>query len=70
MNHLKRVPKSKWGLLLVLITVGIVVGFVLSGDRQAAGGSMLLFLLLLACPIMMIFMMRGSKGDSHRHDDR
>ncbi len=70
MNQLKQSPKSKWELLLVVLTAGIVVGFVLSGDRQAADGRMLLFLLLLACSIMMIFMMRGSKGDSHRHDDR
>lgn len=43
--------------------VGLVVAFIAGGALMGRSeiGSFLPFVLLLACPVMMIFMMRGHK---------
>ena len=45
-----------------LYVVAIIVG---GGLALWAGISPLFLLVLLACPLMMVFMMRGMHGDAH-----
>lgn len=59
-------------MLVCLLAVGVVIGLVVL-DLPAS--TVLLALVVLACPLMMVVMMRGMHGElpeerSGRHDDR
>lgn len=51
----------------LLLAAGIVIGFVVKGAPTAGGW--LPFLLVLACPIMMVTMMLGGHGHGDHHLD-
>jgi multisubunit Na+/H+ antiporter MnhG subunit len=72
MDQQDQQPKGttqRWLTILVVLAVGIAIGFWFRGDFNFEG-TWFLLVLLLACPLMMIFMMRGSKGDSRKDDDK
>lgn len=48
-------------LVLGMLVFGLIAFFVLFGGGQNAGGG-LVIVLLLACPIMHLFMHRGHRG--------
>ncbi len=57
-----------YGLYAVALAI-VVVGAIWAGVPV---GTLALLGLVLVCPLMMIFMMRGmhgNHGDQHRHDD-
>jgi Protein of unknown function (DUF2933) len=62
---MKRQP---WGLYAIALAIG-VVGLVALG---VPASTLLVAALVLACPLMMIFMMRGMHGgqESHGGSDR
>ncbi|MBI3772760.1 MAG: DUF2933 domain-containing protein [Gammaproteobacteria bacterium] len=69
MTHEHRQPPQRQGTLLSWVFGGflaIAAFFLLSEHRAHALGA-LPFLLLLACPLMHIFMHRGHGGE-HKHD--
>lgn len=66
-------PKNRtrtWLAILIVFAVGIAIGLFFQGDGRIAAGSALLFLLFLACPLLMFFMMRGSGDESTKDDEK
>ena len=53
--------------LLVGVAAGIVIGLLVSGASLAA---LVPWLIILLCPVMMLFMMRGMGHDGGGHDRR
>lgn len=61
-------PKgSKWRIEWVLIAFLIIAAFFLLSEHRAHALGALPYLLLLACPLLHIFLHRGH-GGRHRHD--
>jgi len=59
---MKREQMPLYALALAILVVGLAFVGVSVGSLLIAG-------LVLACPLMMMFMMRGmSHGDDHQHD--
>jgi hypothetical protein len=59
--------RPQWGWYAVALAI-LVVGLVWVG---VPANTLLLGAVLLACPLMMVFMMRGMHGEgqaNHRHD--
>lgn len=54
--------------ILVIFAIGVAFWMYFRVERPISVADMLLFLLLLVCPMMMIFMMRG-RGDSNKSSD-
>lgn len=73
MNQNDTQPKNRmrmWLTILVVFAVGIAIGFFFQGEGRIATGSSLLFLLLLTCPLIMVFMMHGSRNGSTKDDEK
>ncbi|OGA93212.1 MAG: hypothetical protein A3G27_14080 [Betaproteobacteria bacterium RIFCSPLOWO2_12_FULL_66_14] len=60
--------RSKAGFALLVF--GGIAAFFLITEHQAHLWGWLPYLLLLACPLMHIFMHRGHSGDQHQHEGR
>lgn len=72
MNHdhgAHETPPGFWGsrYAVGLIVIGAVAGYFLLTEHRAHFFGALPFLLLLACPLMHVFMHHGHDG--HHHDD-
>ena len=72
-------PKTFWGsrYSIGLIVLGAIAGYFLLTEHRAHFFTALPFLLLLACPLMHMFMhgghsghSGGDAGDGQHHDDR
>lgn len=63
-------PPSFWGsrYAIGLIVIGGVAGYFLLTEHLAHVVGALPFLLLLACPLMHVFMHHGHDGHGHHHD--
>lgn len=73
MNHdheAHETPPGFWGsrYAVGLIVIGAVAGYFLLTEHRAHFFGTLPFLLLLACPLMHVFMHHGHGGHSHHHD--
>ena len=62
-------PPNFWGsrYALGLIVIGGVAGYFLLTEHLAHVVGVLPFLLLLACPLMHVFMHHGHGGHGHHH---
>lgn len=62
-------PPSFWGSRYVigLIVIGAVAGYFLLTEHRAHLFGALPFLLLLACPLMHVFMHHGHGAHGHHH---
>ncbi|MEO8118590.1 MAG: DUF2933 domain-containing protein [Rhodoferax sp.] len=74
MNHdhgAHETPPSFWGsrYAIGLIVIGAVAGYFLLTEHRAHFFGALPFLLLLACPLMHVFMHHGHGGHGHHHGD-
>ena len=65
-------PKPFWGsrYSIGLIVFGAIAAYFLLSEHRAHFFGALPFLLLLACPLMHIFMHHGHGGQGHNHDDQ
>jgi hypothetical protein len=65
-------PKRFWGsrYSIGLIVFGAIAAYLLLSEHRAHFFGALPFLLLLACPLMHIFMHHGHGGQGHNHDGR
>jgi hypothetical protein len=73
MNHdhgAHETPPEFWGsrYAVGMIVIGAVAGYFLLTEHRAHFFGALPFLLLLACPLMHVFMHHGHGGHSHHHD--
>jgi DUF2933 family protein len=59
-------PEHRGKLHLILVVLAVVLGFFLFTEHRAHLFGVLPYLLLLACPLMHLFMHHGHGG--HRHD--
>ncbi|HXF65200.1 MAG TPA: DUF2933 domain-containing protein [Burkholderiales bacterium] len=57
-------PRAKW----VLVGFAAIAAYFLIAEHQAHFIQALPFFLLLACPLLHLFMHRGHGGRGHRHD--
>jgi len=64
-------PKGFWGsrYSIGLIVLGAIAAYFLLSEHHAHFFGALPFLLLLACPLMHVFM-HGGHGGSHGHNDQ
>lgn len=71
MNQNNRQPKNRmWLAILVVFALGIALGLLFQGEWRIPASSGLVILLLLACPLIMFFMMRGDRDDSTKDDEK
>lgn len=73
MNQNERDSKNHvrtWFTVVVVLAIGIAIGIFFSAEAGISASGGLLFLLVLACPLIMIFMMRGSRDDSTKDDQQ
>jgi hypothetical protein len=61
---------SRWLFNLVLAAFLAIAAFYLYAEHQAHLMGALPWLLLLACPLMHMFMHRGNHGHGHKHRDQ
>ncbi|WP_157314596.1 DUF2933 domain-containing protein [Chitinibacter sp. GC72] len=68
-DHQRQAPRF-WGsrYSMGLLVIGAVAAYFLLTEHLAHVISALPFLLLLACPLMHIFMHHGHGGHGHHHD--
>lgn len=66
-SHLRSFWKSPAGLALAIVLA--VGGFLLYQEHEAHVWGILPYLLLLACPVMHVFMHRGHRHDHHHHGE-
>lgn len=64
-------PPGFWGsrYAIGLIVIGAVAGYFLLTEHLVHVVGVLPFLLVLACPLMHVFMHHGHGGHGHRHGD-
>ncbi len=64
-------PPSFWRsrYAIGLIVIGAVAGYFLLTEHLAHVMGALPYLLLLACPLMHVFMHHGHRGHGHHHGD-
>ncbi len=70
-HHLARPPKS-WGYRIAVAGFFAIIAYFLWTEHRAHIASLMPFLpylLLLACPLMHIFMHRGHSGPHGHHPD-
>ncbi|MFZ2294850.1 MAG: DUF2933 domain-containing protein [Polaromonas sp.] len=62
-------PKPFWGsrYSIGLIVFGAIAAYFLLSEHRAHFFGVLPYLLLLACPLMHVFMHHGHGGHGHRH---
>ncbi len=66
-------PKGFWGsrYSIGLIVMGVIAAYFLLSEHRAHFLGVLPFLLLLACPLMHLFMHHGHGGNQgHNHDEQ
>lgn len=72
MDHHDKQQKSNlnnWLLWSVVLAVGLAIGYLFFGERQIPASTSFLFFLVLLCPAMMFFMMRGPRDKSGKDDE-
>lgn len=62
-------PKGFWGsrYAIGLLVLGAIAAFFLLSEHRAHFFGVLPYLLLLACPLMHVFMHHGHGGHGHHH---